>query len=1383
MKKIGWLWGAFLLLAGSQLAAYTPIPFGPPCDAPAPNIYVQEDFDYFLTIPGPPGSPNSYMIGNYFRSDSADFKIHQGETYPWGPDTFRWFNTRDPLLVNSNPNYTPDTIGYPWTDCLTPDTIAAVLPFSESHEENDTIRMYYELRLPPRPTDSLDRYGMLTFAWQRNVLFDIWGTGDESANDKMFIRVLTRPDSSSPWDPVTDYFLGGGLSLVTTPDTCGLGWKAETLYVVPNNCCPLDTLVRIEFMGITAGNGADFWLDHVIFEELPWEEEPNIELVKATVPFRAGNELCDPYHNWIDSLVFRITDPDPHRPFQGNCNGCDFILRATAGEDTSGTLETVDLDTISIGSICPGETADLNFWWKTERLHYQENYRFDVILNCPSCDSSEVITSVGTYVLSDPCYYFGDDFENVAYPAQDSIPLGWERIVVQNEHQYPTPDPLTVTSFETYYRDSFNYPPDCPDNRPFWRLGPFMACGSQNVTPVDPPTGEYNPPYCDSIQSDTFFFRDAHAWSYDAGSQDDSLDLSFSYVITFESDECCNGPRYPVVEYMFWNDFAGSDTAELRVYGISGNTMNLIATKEYVDDAVPDQCWIHDTLPLYTCPETPPFDYDSVVVAFYSRSTNDHNNPSFDYIFLHEDTTRIDVSPIDFYTGCKFWENANRFVKYDCSMDSIVYDPANEALWVDVQNLTPCQDAYDFNILLFDSTETHGWQQVGTWVAHDTIGPCGDNVTYELDWEPTESGCHWLKVATSDSRDCIVSNDTLNSIVIPVYVFHDEAQLAGLDGGFEDQDSVLTQDGEYFYNVNWGQEADHYISWFAPAYPGFVHWETRVHEDSVDLNYNPPNAFNCFHYARFRTHEVGQAGTWALQSYIIADFSTEDTTLKGHLNFKYWNPDGPDYLTVEWIECTPGVDIPPSPDATGWHTVATLTNGGSWTPTEDCLKGWMNVDIFDEEWTGKRIWFQFVAHKDSVYQDPSNIAIDGVQAYLAPPGNKIYGDVAYCDYPEMPISGATITLSGSGNGSTLTNADGYYEFLNLTPGGSYTVTPTKTLTQDEVNTALYAWDAALVLMNVVGNYEFGTCDSLAADANCDDDIGALDASYILNAVVGNYPPDSLCGGYWKFNPTEQYVIDLSGDTQVDFEGVIPGDVDLSYGAVTEVASKENIGNSIAFGTVSATKDGEMVLPILVNDVNNLFAFECAVNYDASILRLKEVRKGNAFTNWMLANDTEGNTANIALASGQAFNGTGTVVELVFEPTGKKTGESTKVMVTKVGLNKKVATRKGGFVTTSIQTSGKAIPKTTFVLANRPNPFSKTTEIQYGLAKADMVTLNIYNASGRLVNTLVKEVQQPGYYTVRWNGTDRLGRALPQGVYYFYFKTHEFTKVHRMLRLR
>lgn len=48
------------------------------------------------------------------------------------------------------------------------------------------------------------------------------------------------------------------------------------------------------------------------------------------------------------------------------------------------------------------------------------------------------------------------------------------------------------------------------------------------------------------------------------------------------------------------------------------------------------------------------------------------------------------------------------------------------------------------------------------------------------------------------------------------------------------------------------------------------------------------------------------------------------------------------------------------------------------------------------------------------------------------------------DGSNNPISGVTVTLSGSSSGSTTTNSSGVFTFSNLSAGGSYTLTPSKT---------------------------------------------------------------------------------------------------------------------------------------------------------------------------------------------------------------------------------------------------------------------------------------------------------------------------------------------------
>lgn len=66
--------------------------------------------------------------------------------------------------------------------------------------------------------------------------------------------------------------------------------------------------------------------------------------------------------------------------------------------------------------------------------------------------------------------------------------------------------------------------------------------------------------------------------------------------------------------------------------------------------------------------------------------------------------------------------------------------------------------------------------------------------------------------------------------------------------------------------------------------------------------------------------------------------------------------------------------------------------------------------------------------------------------------------------------------------------------------------------------------------------------------------------------------------------------------------------------------------------------------------------------------------------------------------------------------------------------------------------------------NYPNPFNASTQIAYRLATPGLIRLEIYNALGQSVRTLVDELQAAGSYQVRWDARDQRGVAVAAGVY-------------------
>jgi hypothetical protein len=75
------------------------------------------------------------------------------------------------------------------------------------------------------------------------------------------------------------------------------------------------------------------------------------------------------------------------------------------------------------------------------------------------------------------------------------------------------------------------------------------------------------------------------------------------------------------------------------------------------------------------------------------------------------------------------------------------------------------------------------------------------------------------------------------------------------------------------------------------------------------------------------------------------------------------------------------------------------------------------------------------------------------------------------------------------------------------------------------------------------------------------------------------------------------------------------------------------------------------------------------------------------------------------------------------------------------------------------------PSAAFVLSAAPNPFADRIAIRFGLAREDEVKAVIYDATGRLVRTLVAGRLPAGERVLDWDGRDSTGNQLSNGVYF------------------
>jgi hypothetical protein len=96
----------------------------------------------------------------------------------------------------------------------------------------------------------------------------------------------------------------------------------------------------------------------------------------------------------------------------------------------------------------------------------------------------------------------------------------------------------------------------------------------------------------------------------------------------------------------------------------------------------------------------------------------------------------------------------------------------------------------------------------------------------------------------------------------------------------------------------------------------------------------------------------------------------------------------------------------------------------------------------------------------------------------------------------------------------------------------------------------------------------------------------------------------------------------------------------------------------------------------------------------------------------------------------------------------------------------------------ISHNGNEVPRVYSLAQNYPNPFNPTTNISFGLPKAGLVRLVVYDLLGRVVSTLVNEHRQAGTYSVSFDAAN-----LSSGVYFYKIESGDFTSIKKMVLVK
>ncbi|HEX8264109.1 MAG TPA: CSLREA domain-containing protein [Pyrinomonadaceae bacterium] len=165
---------------------------------------------------------------------------------------------------------------------------------------------------------------------------------------------------------------------------------------------------------------------------------------------------------------------------------------------------------------------------------------------------------------------------------------------------------------------------------------------------------------------------------------------------------------------------------------------------------------------------------------------------------------------------------------------------------------------------------------------------------------------------------------------------------------------------------------------------------------------------------------------------------------------------------------------------------------------------------------------------------------------------SISGTVSYgiiqVNQTQKKVPDVLLSVTGAPTVSDTTDSMGFYQLDNLTAGGNYTVTPTKTTDVNGISPS----DASLILRHVAaggaGPNVLSPDQQIAADTNGDGNITPFDATLILRYIAaGTSNANTGEVGNWKFDPVSRPYQPLSSSVSGEnYTAILIGEVNGNW---------------------------------------------------------------------------------------------------------------------------------------------------------------------------------------------------------------------------------------------
>lgn len=338
------------------------------------------------------------------------------------------------------------------------------------------------------------------------------------------------------------------------------------------------------------------------------------------------------------------------------------------------------------------------------------------------------------------------------------------------------------------------------------------------------------------------------------------------------------------------------------------------------------------------------------------------------------------------------------------------------------------------------------------------------------------------------------------------------------------------------------------------------------------------------------------------------------------------------------------------------------------------------------------------------------------------------------------------------------------------------------------------WSAASNLTSGTLGYHLGDVTNGGGGLGDNDvdtqDISRLAATYFLSSVDPGY--DNTC----DVGPTADYSVNAlpTTDNTIGFEDLMV--FAMNY-MLVGLAGPAPVVEVVAPGeqprlalVVDAIRDGTITAHLmLIGNVSATKGAHAIVEYDPGALTLQQVTRGEVLDQngspFFLHRNAGGAVMldAAALGQGRTLSGSGELASLRFRVLEGNAAPVLSATELRGVLNRPLVAAIGVTGDERAAAPDARDPWRTELLGIRPNPFTGTTEVHFSLAAPQAVTVRIFDASGRLVRTLLEGVQPAGEHHLVWDGRTQEGAGASSGVYLCTFHAGGVARAQKVFRYR